>query len=520
MREEEVPILVVGAGLAGLSTAVFLGLHEVGATVVDRHPSTSNQPKARGQMPAIMEAFRAAGLADEIVAAMPPGRPEMTIVICESVVGRVLTSFSEALEDYPALSPAPVGMASQQRTETALARRAAELGAELRFSTRLESLTQDEGCVHAVLTDLRTGERYGLRSRYLVAADGHRGSIAAHAGITTRSRAAFGHSTTTSFTADIADRLPDSAVLMYYVQNPALPGGAGAFVSTDLPGEYVAAFPADPDRTDQQTRELIREMLGLDVEITTEGSNTWEIAHRVADRLSAGRVFLAGDAAHLMPPTGGQGGNTAMLDALHLAWKLAAVIKGQAGPGLLAGHNDEHLPYGTAVADWQFANMIERQRPDLVVEDRPAPVDPLALMFGYRRPSGAFVLESGSDGELFEDPRKPSGRPGTRAPHVALRRGADEVSTRELCFRGFVLLSEDEGWVAAARQVATERGLRLDAHQIGAELIDPDGTWTQTYGVSRSGAVLIRPDGVIGWRTAAAPERSALDAAFTTILDR
>lgn len=519
MREEEVPILVVGAGLGGLSTALFLGLHEVGATVVDRHPSTSNQPKARGQMPAIMEAFRAAGLADEIVAAMPPGRPEMTIVICESVAGRVLTSFSEALEEYPTLSPAPVGMASQQRAEAALSRRAVELGADLRFSTRLESLTQDEDCVRAVVTDLRTGERYGLRSRYLVAADGHRGAIAGQVGITTRSRGTFGHSTTTSFTADIAGRLPGSAVLMYYVQNPALPEGAGAFVSTDVPGEYVAAFAADPERTDQQTRELIQEMLGLDVEITTGGSSTWEIAHRVADRLSAGRIFLAGDAAHLMPPTGGQGGNTAMLDGLHLAWKLAAVVKGQAGPGLLASHSDEHLPYGTAVADWQFTNMIERQRPDQAVEDPPAPVDALSLLFGYQRQSGAFVVEGGGDGELFEDPRKPSGRPGTRAPHVALRRGADPVSTRELCFRGFVLLSEDEGWITAAQQVAGERRLRLDAHHIGEELIDPDGMWAQTYGVSRSGAVLIRPDGVIGWRTSAAPERSALDAALTTILD-
>ena len=268
MRAEYAPVLVVGAGLAGLSTALFLGTHGVNAVVVDRHAGTSDQPKARGQMPPIMEALQVAGVADEIVAAMPPGRPEMTIAICESVTGRVLKSFSEAIEDHPALSPAPIGMASQQAAEAALARRATELGADLRFSTRLESLTQDGDSVHAVLTDLAGGERYGLRSQYLVAADGHRGTIAERVGIPMRSRGSFGHSTTTLFTADIADRLPDSAILMYYVQHPALPDGAGAIVSTDLPGEYVAALPADPERTEWQTRELIREMLGLDAEIT------------------------------------------------------------------------------------------------------------------------------------------------------------------------------------------------------------------------------------------------------------
>jgi FAD binding domain len=79
-----------------------------------------------------------------------------------------------------------------------------------------------------------------------------------------------------------------------------------------------------------------------------------------------------------MPPTGGQGGNIAMLDGLHLAWKLAAVVKREAGPGLLASHSDEQLPYGEAVADWQYANMIERQRPDLADDSLPAPVDPTA----------------------------------------------------------------------------------------------------------------------------------------------
>lgn len=518
---QHVPVLVVGAGLGGLSAALFLGLHGVPAVVVDRHPGTSTQPKARGQMPPIMEAFAAAGVADEIAAASPPGKPEMTIVICSTVTGQVLHSFSEHFPDYSALSPAPAGMASQQRAEAAIAARAAQLGADLRFATRLESFTQDGGAVRAVLTDVTAGERYEVDAGYLVGADGHRGQVAAAAGIGSHGRASFGQTTTTLFRAELADKLPSSAVLMYYVQNPSLPEGSGAFVSTDLPGEYVAGFPADPGRTDDQTIALIRTMVGIDdLPVTLHGSSTWQIAHRVADRLSAGRVFLVGDAAHLMPPTGGQGGNTAMLDGLHLAWKLAAVINGQAGPGLLASHSDEQLPYDEAIADWQYGNMIERQRPDLADgTEPPMRIDPASGIFGYVRPAGAFVPEDGTP-ELWEDPFQPSGRPGTRAPHVLLHRGTVPVSTRELFYHGFVLLTGDPAWAQAGSAIATRRRLRIDTQVIGIDLLDPGNCWATAYHVPAHGAVLIRPDGVIAWRTGATADPSALDAALRTVLDR
>ncbi len=462
MNHQHTPVLIVGAGLSGLSTALFLGLHGVSATLVDRHPGTSQQPKARGQMPPIMEALGAAGLTDAILDATPEGRPEMVITICESAVGRVMHSFAESFPDFGTLSPAPPGMASQQRAERALADRAAELGADLRFATRMESFTCDDDGVTVMLRDLGTDQTYQITADHLVAADGHRGDIARSVGIGTHSRRSFGQTTTVLFTAGLDDRLPDAAVLMYYAQNPALPDGSGAFVSTDRRGEYVAAMSADPDRTDEQVVELVRTIVGVpDLQLQVLGQSTWEIGHRVADRMSAGRVHLVGDAAHLMPPTGGQGGNTAMIDGLHLAWKLAAVVKGEAGPGLLAGHSDEQLPYDETIADWQYVNMIERQRPDLIDDTLPAPVEPNALMFGYVRPSGAFVAEEATSGAeetaaLFEDPTRPSGRPGTRAPHVWLIRNATRVSTRELFYRGFVLLTG--GPATGDRRPAVGRG--------------------------------------------------------------
>ena len=518
MRTEQIPVLIVGAGLAGLSTALFLGHHGVPAVVVDRHPGTANQPKARGQSPTIMEAFRAVGVADAILAATPPGRPEMTIVICDSVTGTVRHSYSEEFPSFAEFSPSPGGMASQQVAEAAIAVRATELGADLRFRTELESMRQGDDGVVATLHDRRTDERYRVHADHLVGADGHRGTVAGLVGIEHHGRGAFGHTRTVLFRAgELVDEVPDTAILMYYVQNPALPTGSAAFVSTDRPGEYVAGINDDLDRTDDELVELIRILTGrptLTVEILDRG-RAWEVAHRVADRLSVGRVQLVGDAAHLMPPTGGQGGNTAMLDGMHLAWKLAAVVHGDAGPGLLDSHDAEQRPYGQAIADWQYANMYERLFPGQRPDDLPESPDPMAGLFGYRMASRAVV--GGTERYGFE---LRTGGPGTRAPHVVLHRDGTRCSTRELFFDGFVLLTEQAGWVDAAEQAATKLSVPLAAHRIGAELTDEDGAFAAAYGLSGGGAVLVRPDGIVGWRCPTAPDATALAAAWRQILDR
>ncbi|BCJ28892.1 FAD-dependent monooxygenase [Actinocatenispora sera] len=517
MRSEQTPVLIVGAGLAGLTTALFLGQHGVPAIVADRHPGTANQPKARGQSPTIMEAFRTAGVADALLAAAPPGRPEMTIVICDSITGTVLHQYNEHVPHFAALSPSPSGLASQQAAEAAIAARATELGADLRFRTVLDSLRQDDDGVTATLHDLGTDQRYQVRADYLVGADGGRGTIAGEVGIGHHGRGAFGHTTTVLFRApELIDEVPDTAILMYYVQNPQLPNGSASFVSTDHPGEYVLGINDDRERTEAEVVEVIRIAAGrpeLKVEVCNMGT-AWEIAHRVADRFSAGRVHLIGDAAHLMPPTGGQGGNTAMLDGMHLAWKLAAVVRGEAGPGLLDSHDAEQRPYGQTIADWQYANMFERLQPDQRPDDLPEVPDPVQGLFGYRMASRAVA--GGTDGYGFE---LPAGRPGTRAPHVVLHRGDEMLSTRDLFFAGFVLLTEDPDWAGAAEQVAAELAVPLAVHRIGAELTD-DGTFRSDYGLSDCGAVLVRPDGVIGWRSTTIADRDALDAAWRQILDR
>ena len=140
-------VLIVGAGLGGLSTAVFLGLYGVDTLVVERHPGLSTQPKARGQMPATMEALAVAGLAGRFAAAAPPGHDETKIVIAESIMGKTLHSFTEAMPDFSRFSPQRAGLVSQQRAERILADRAVELGVAVRFDTELESFEQHDDSV-------------------------------------------------------------------------------------------------------------------------------------------------------------------------------------------------------------------------------------------------------------------------------------------------------------------------------------------------------------------------------------
>jgi 2-polyprenyl-6-methoxyphenol hydroxylase-like FAD-dependent oxidoreductase len=524
MAIHETPVLVVGAGLAGLSTAVFLGAHGVPALVVDRHPGTSTQPKARGQNPTVMEALGSVGLTDRILAATPPGRPEMTIVIADSVTGTVIHSLVEGVPDYSRYSPAPHGMASQEAAEAALAARAVELGAQLRFGTNCEGLDQDDDEVTATLRDVQTGAVQTLRASYVVAADGHRGGLRDAVGITSHGRGTFEDATTTwRVRADLSGLVPDTAIVLYYLQNPALPGRVGMIVSTDNPGEWVAGMVHDPQRSAAQTVELVRRMIGVaDLDVELLGSATWQIAHRVADSFRAGRVLLVGDAAHVMPPTGGQGGNCAVLDGYHLGWKLAAVVRGQAGAALLDSHDAEQRPFAQAVADWQMANMVIRLRPDLADDSISESIDGVRLLFGYRAPEGAFISEPGEDaGELFVHPATTSGEPGMRVPHVELRQSGTSVSPRELLNAHFLVLTGSAVMASAAPGCCAALGVRAMVHEVGpAGLADPDGEWAAASGVGPEGTVLVRPDGVVAWRSTGPAGADDLDKALRAVLAR
>ena len=516
MREPSV--VIAGAGLGGLSTAVFLGLHGVDTLVLERHAGLSTQPKARGQMPATMEALAAAGLAGRFAAAAPPGRPEGKIVVAESVTGKTLLSFTDAMPDFSRFSPQHSGLVSQQRAERILADRAIELGVTIRFNTELEWFEQGRDSVTVRLRDRTTGDFTTVGARYLVAADGHKGTLRAAAGIGVhgRQRGAPVSTMFASFDADLRPALDGAAFGLWHIQNAALPYGNATVITTDDPGRFVIGGgfgPADaePERLVSHIRTAagIPDLEVRDFDIAWTSSGTW--ITRVADRFRAGRVLLVGDAAHLMPPTGGQGGNAAVLDGWHLAWKLAAVLAGHAEDRLLDSHDTEQRPYAEQLAEQQYANYVQRIDPSVADESVAEIIDPARGLFGYVCPSGAFLADGDAigpgfnapDGAPFEDPARPSGRPGTRAPHAVL---PDGTSTRDRFGRGFVLLTagRDSDWKQAAAGLVPQ-----------VSVFSLDDTALALYRLPAGGATLVRPDGVIAWRSA---DPTALAAALHAIL--
>ena len=231
-----------------------------------------------------------------------------------------------------------------------------------------------------------------------------------------------------------------------------------------------------------------------------------------AERFQQGRIFLAGDSAHVMPPSGGFGGNTGVQDAHNLAWKLALVLEGIAGPELLSTYEQERRPAAAFTVEQAYSRYVTRSAPYLRSENTQAIENDLNIEFGYVYRSAAVITEDAGGTRTHENPRESKGRPGTRAPHLYLLRGAEKISTLDLFGRNFVLLAGPEGraWSESGRAAAKQLGIEVDMHQIDANgLTDPSGGFASAYGMAPSGAVLVRPDGFVAWRAKSAEAASA-----------
>jgi hypothetical protein len=257
-----------------------------------------------------------------------------------------------------------------------------------------------------------------------------------------------------------------------------------------------AASPANDVRPERLI-ELVRQGAGVpDLPVTLDGVARWRATSDVARRYQDGRVFLAGDAAHLMPPNGGYGGNTGIHDGHNLAWKLALVLKGVAGPRLLETYETERRPVGKFTVEQAYTRYVTRSATYLGAKDYQPLANDFNIELGYVYRSPAIIAEDDVE-RGSEDPRESRGRPGSRAPHLWIEHGGRRLSTLDLFGRGFVLLTGADGvaWVnashAAARQIP---GLDFDARVI------PSADFATAYGIGERGAVLVRPDGFVAWR--------------------
>lgn len=386
-KEHDIPVLVVGGSLVGLTTSLLLSSRGVPNLLVERHRGTAIHPRAASFHQRTMEIFRGVGLQQQIEeAAAREFVQNGAIIAVESLSGAELkyfyTSFNDGVEG---LSPTSRLFITQIGLEPVIRDRAAELGAVHRFGTELVSFEQDENEVRAVIRARDGGEPEPVRAQYLVAADGAHSSIRQQLGIAMQGRGSFAHCITIYFKADVRPMLGDRNLSVVYVNHPTLlgffrfsisgdSGFLAVFVTSDADGGNRTTDIAANASADQ-CRAYVRTALGCGPELPIEIDSVqpWQAQAGWAERFAAGRVFLAGDAAHVMPPTGGFGGNTGIADAHNLAWKLAAVLDGSAGPGLLASYDAERRPSAALTVEQAYTRYVLRVDSTLPQEDLAPP---------------------------------------------------------------------------------------------------------------------------------------------------
>jgi 2-polyprenyl-6-methoxyphenol hydroxylase-like FAD-dependent oxidoreductase len=521
--EVSTSVLIVGGSLNGLTMAMILARRGVPCLVVERHPRTSIQYKFRGISARSMEIYRSAGIEAEIRARDLIDDRSAAVARMKNLTDSDVSWQWMPPSDTSDISPTTAATCDQDQLEPILRAYAEGHGADVRFNTELVSFTQTRDAVVARIRDRSTGAESRVRAEYLIGADGTQSAVREALGIRRHGPGVLQHWMNVIFEADLPSVLDGRAIRSVFVTDingTLVPRGDG---------RWLMAVQFVPDRgeraedfTPDHCRDLIRRGAGrADLRVDIVDARPWEAAAAVADRYKEGRVLLVGDSAHVMPPTGGFGGNTGIQDAYNLAWKLDAVINGTAGPELLETYDAERRP----IADRTVAQSLARLQAWFKDPSRrlppPEPIrDDNAVIFGYRYPAGAFI-DDGCDGpdDLLEDPRNPSGRPGSRAPHLAVTHGGSPVSTVDLFADRWILVSgpDGHGWSDCVRRSSAARALGLVWHgmQPAGDLDDVAKRFSTAYGVGTDGAVLVRPDGFIAWRQATAADGAALlDAAL------
>lgn len=572
-------VLVVGSGLAGATTALFLARLGVDVTVVTRSTWVADSPRAHITNQRTMEVMRAAGLEEACYAVATPGELMANHVMVTSMsgqeFGRMWTWGNDParLGEYATSSPSHGCDLPQHRFEPVLLGEAARLGALLRFRTTLSALEQDDDGVTATVEDRASGVAQQIRAKYLVGADGGQSTVAQLVDLPLSGTPGVGNAMNVRFTADLSRYVAHRPGSLFWVLQPERADGMGnAMLRMVRPwDDWVVGFvhlgARNATLTAEQARDEVHQLIqdsSIDVRIT--GIYPWRINDVIATRYSAGRVFCAGDAVHRHPPMNGLGGNTCVQDGFNLAWKLAYVVKGLAGPGLLDSYTAERQPVGAQVVDRAIRSW--RQGPELLETlsvDPAAPpaerrrqLDELAAPTAdgaARRVAFAKALQSKAyayhahgvemnqvyrstaiaadglpplvfdrDPELYH---QPTSHPGARLPHCWVGVDGRTVSTLDLATpERFTLLARVQGerWLAAAEIAARQLGIELAALRVGpgCEVADLYGDFARVSEIGETGCLLVRPDQHVAWRVVDAVDDPAgeLPAVLRRVLDR
>ncbi|HEX5342159.1 MAG TPA: FAD-dependent monooxygenase [Duganella sp.] len=506
------PILVVGGSLVGLSASLFLSWHGVPHILIEKHPGSSPHPRAMGFTETTMEHYRAVGVADQIP--QVPAGARLRRVKVDSLAGdwheELAWTPGETHVRVPDLSPCTGAAVAQDRLEPILRAAAGRLGADLRLGTELIDFEMTGHGVLAHVVDHAGGRTYPIRADYLIAADGANSAVREQLGITRSGVGALGVMRSVLFHCPQADAFLQRGAQQFAIAQEDFRG----FLTTYGDSRWLLMLDGDQERSEDELRVAISRALGaaMDFDIITTGR--WELAGRIADTYRKGCIFLAGDAAHQLPPTrGGFGANTGIDDVWNLAWKLKRVINGESAPALLDTYQDERRPIGWLRHQQTFSRPDYAARAGVTFQADPLFADD-ALEFGQLARSPA-VAGAGPDLPAAATPQEWAGQPGTRAPHVWIEREGKRITSIDLFGKEYVLLSANAQWLT----VASALGLVFVG--VGSDVLFPASQpFSEVFGVFPDGATVVRPDGLIAWRSHAAPDLEGAAALSATLMPR
>jgi 2,4-dichlorophenol 6-monooxygenase len=549
MQRIEIPVLVVGAGPVGLTAGILLSGQGIGNRIIDRRDGPHRAPQAHVVNPRTLEIFRAMGIDSAALREKATPRADGSHVMwVESLAGMALgrLPYERQGDENLVYTPTPLLNLSQHLLEPILlAHLRGTGGSDVQYRHRWEALEQDADGVLSRVEDLQTGARYEVRSRYVLAADGAGSRVREALGIEMIGPDQLQSFVMIHFEANLRGLVEDRPAILYWVLDPKR---AGVFVAHHIEHTWVFMHPLDPftEKPESFTKavcaEVVRRAIGKeDVDIEVRTVSQWTMTAQIAERYNAGRVFLVGDSAHRFPPSGGMGMNTGIQDVHNLIWKIRAVEEGWGQPSLLDTYGTERRPPAQSNADASMMNALKmmevlealglsldrgadhppipetladpanREKLASAIANQQEHFDMFGLQLGFSYEEGA-ILPDGTDKPVPANPVRdyvPTTRPGSRLPHAWVERAGARVSTLDLLpYDRFTLITGPDGsaWADAAATIKTPPIRCLVA---GSDFIDSDGQWAKVCEIQSDGALLIRPDQHVAWRSVSGQADSA-----------